>query len=129
MFTDGTFTGLAGLSVAHVLCKAGHSVRVLEKLPELGSPSGGLRVPPNMSKILKKWAGGEELAKTAVLNVATPWYDCACQASSPHRSVANASPRVVTTGERMGEALWRPAVMAETGGDFLLMKVRPAYSN
>ena len=66
------------MSVAHVLCKAGHSVRVLEKLPALGTPSRGLRVPPNMSKILKKWAGGEELAKTAVLNIATPWYDCMC---------------------------------------------------
>lgn len=70
--------GLAGFSVAHVLAKAGHSVRVLEKLPALGAPSGGLRVPPNMSKLLKKWVGAEELAKSAVLNVATPWYDCAC---------------------------------------------------
>ncbi|GJE93239.1 FAD/NAD(P)-binding domain-containing protein [Phanerochaete sordida] len=56
-----------------------------------------------MSKILKKWAGGDELAKTAVLNIATPWYD-------------------LHTGEKMGAAQWRPAVMKETGGDFLLMK-------
>ncbi|PSR80361.1 hypothetical protein PHLCEN_2v6746 [Hermanssonia centrifuga] len=56
-----------------------------------------------MSKILKKWVGAEELAKSAVLNVATPWYD-------------------LNTGERMGCAQWRPAVMKETGGDFLLMK-------
>lgn len=95
--------GLSGFSVAHVLAKAGHRVRVLEKLPALGAPSGGLRVPPNMSKLLKKWVGAEELAKSAVLNVATPWYD-------------------LHTGERMGVAQWRPAVMAETGGDFLLMK-------
>ena len=31
--------GLAGFSVAHVLAKAGHNVRVLEKLPALGAPA------------------------------------------------------------------------------------------
>ena len=68
--------GLAGLAVAFTLCKAGHRVRVLEKQPALGAPSSGLRVPPNMSKILRKWVGADELAKVACLNVATPWYDC-----------------------------------------------------
>ena len=97
--------GLAGFAVAYALAKSGHSVRVLERQPSLGTPASGIRVPPNMSKILKKWAGADELAKTAVLNVATPWYD-------------------LHTGKQMGCALWRPSVMAETGGDFLLMKVR-----
>jgi len=91
------------LAVACALCKGGHKVRVLEKLPALGTPCGGLRVPPNMSKILKKWAGGEELAKTSVLNLATPWWD-------------------LHTGEHFGDAHWKPAVMHETGGEFLLMK-------
>ena len=70
--------GLAGFSVAHVLAKAGHNVRVLEKLPALGAPAGGLRIPPDMSKLLAKWVGEEELRKTAVVNGATPWYDRAC---------------------------------------------------
>ncbi|KAJ3520412.1 hypothetical protein NM688_g9165 [Phlebia brevispora] len=95
--------GLAGFAVAFTLCKGGHKVRVLEKQATLGAPSSGLRVPPNMSKILKKWVGAEELAKIACLNVATPWYD-------------------LETGELMGNAQWKPAVMAETGGDFLMMK-------
>ncbi|KAF7790248.1 hypothetical protein EIP86_001200 [Pleurotus ostreatoroseus] len=68
-----------------------------------GVHAHGLRVPPNMSKILKKWVGADELAKIACLNVATPWYD-------------------LETGEMMGCAQWKPAVMAETGGDFLMMK-------
>jgi salicylate hydroxylase len=114
--------------VAHVLCSAGHSVRVLEKLPALGTPAGGLRVPPNMSKILKKWAGANELAKTAVLNVATPWYNRTYHVHVLCRCAANARSDVVSTGERMGTALWRPAVMAETGGDFLLMKVRSLHA-
>lgn len=56
-----------------------------------------------MSKILKSWAGEEALMKFAVLNVGTPWYD-------------------IETGERQGYAEWKPAVMQETGGDFLLAK-------
>ena len=62
--------------MAFMLSKSGHNVRVLERQATLGAPSSGLRVPPNMSKILKKWVGADELAKIACLNVATPWYDC-----------------------------------------------------
>ncbi|KAI0691115.1 FAD/NAD(P)-binding domain-containing protein [Cytidiella melzeri] len=95
--------GISGLSAAYALCQAGHKVRVLEKAPELGIPSSGIQVPPNMSKILKKWAGEEELHKTAVLNVATPCID-------------------MNTGAVIGVTPWEPAVMAETGGNFLMMK-------
>lgn len=68
-------SGIAGLSAAYTLCMAGHRVRVLEKASELGYSSCGIRVPPNMSKILKKWVGSEELEKVAVLNTATPCID------------------------------------------------------
>ncbi|KAI0091577.1 hypothetical protein BDY19DRAFT_931199 [Irpex rosettiformis] len=95
--------GLAGLATAYALQAAGHSVRVFEKQPSLGVPAGGLRVPPNMSKILKSWAGEEELHKTAVLCVGTPWHN-------------------LDTGEYMGYAEWKPQVMQETGGEFLMMK-------
>lgn len=30
---------------------------------------------------------------------------------------------LVETGEKMGYAEWKPAVMKETGGEFLVMKV------
>ena len=71
-------TGIAGFGVAYGLSKAGHKVKVFEKQPALGFPAGGLRCPPNMSKILKAWAGPEELAKITVLNVGTPWHNCEC---------------------------------------------------
>lgn len=35
----------------------------------------------------------------------------------------------VHTGEKIGVAQWGAEVMAETGGDFLLMKVSPAYDS
>ncbi|KAI0090692.1 FAD/NAD(P)-binding domain-containing protein [Irpex rosettiformis] len=95
--------GISGLSAAYTLCKAGHEVRVLEKAPGLGYPSSGIRVPPNMSKILKKWVGKEELDKLAVLNVASPCID-------------------INSGVCIGVTPWEPTVMAETGGEFLMMK-------
>ncbi|KAI0821440.1 FAD/NAD(P)-binding domain-containing protein [Irpex lacteus] len=95
--------GIAGLSAAYTLCMAGHRVRVLEQASELGYSSCGIRVPPNMSKILKKWVGSEELEKVAVLNTATPCID-------------------MKSGVYIGVNPWKQTVMAETGGDFLLMK-------
>ncbi|EKM50080.1 uncharacterized protein PHACADRAFT_264601 [Phanerochaete carnosa HHB-10118-sp] len=56
-----------------------------------------------MSKILKAWAGPEELAKIAVLNVGTPFHD-------------------LETGEKIGYVGWVPEVMQETGGNFLMLK-------
>lgn len=61
-----------------MLAKAGHKVRVLERQSRVGTPAAGLRVPPNLSKILKRWIGEEELRKNAVVNLETPWYDCEC---------------------------------------------------
>jgi hypothetical protein len=68
-------SGIGGFSVAYALAKAGHKVRVLERQLGLGTPAAGLRVPPNMSKILCRWIGEEELRKHAVVNLETPWYD------------------------------------------------------
>ncbi|KAI0091408.1 FAD/NAD-P-binding domain-containing protein [Irpex rosettiformis] len=94
--------GIGGFSAAYMLAKGGHKVRVLERQSRVGTPAAGLRVPPNMSKILKRWIGEEELQKNAVVNLETPWYD-------------------LHTGELYGSSPWRQDVMNETGGDFLLM--------
>ncbi|KAI0741981.1 FAD/NAD(P)-binding domain-containing protein [Daedaleopsis nitida] len=93
--------GIGGLAVAYMLSSAGHRVRVLEK-NGLQRPSGGHRVPPNFSKILRQWVGEEELAR-----LSTP-----CVGSPFHR---------LRTDENVGYVHWKPAVMEETGGKFLLM--------
>ncbi|KAH8103981.1 FAD/NAD-P-binding domain-containing protein [Cristinia sonorae] len=100
--------GLSGLATAYVLQRAGHRVRILEELEKLGSPASGLRVPPNLSKIFREWFGEEELLRHAVKNVGTPWYD-------------------LETGEYLGYNHWKPTVMKETGGDFLMMHHEDAH--
>ena len=52
-----------------------HRVRVLERR-DMSAPSGGMRVPPNLSKILKRWVGEERLAKVATRCVGTPFHHC-----------------------------------------------------
>ncbi|KAI0730565.1 FAD/NAD(P)-binding domain-containing protein [Earliella scabrosa] len=93
--------GIGGLAVAYMLSNAGHRVRVLER-HDLNAPGAGVRVPPNLSKILRQWVGLEELMKVARRCVGSPFY---------RRQ----------TGEKIGYLPWKPAVMVETGGDFLLM--------
>ncbi|KAJ7293322.1 hypothetical protein C8J57DRAFT_22415 [Mycena rebaudengoi] len=56
--------GIAGLTAAYRLHEAGYSVRVLEQQRPDSPPSqldGGLRVPPNMSRLLEELPGGTEL--------------------------------------------------------------------
>lgn len=54
--------GIGGLSCAYSLASSGHRVKILEALPKNARKSySGLRVPPNMSKILLEWGLGKEL--------------------------------------------------------------------
>ncbi|KAI0793854.1 FAD/NAD(P)-binding domain-containing protein [Fomes fomentarius] len=92
---------IGGLAVAYVLSKAGHRVTVLEQ-HDFDVPSGGQRIPPNLSKILRQWVGEEELMKVSTRCIGTPFHH-------------------LRTGEFVGYFHWKPAVMAETGGEFLLM--------
>ncbi|KAI0339732.1 FAD/NAD(P)-binding domain-containing protein [Trametopsis cervina] len=94
--------GIGGCSAAYMLREAGHNVRVLERLPGIGTPAAGVRVPPNMSKILQRWIGEEELLKRAIINLETPWHD-------------------LHTGAFLGRTQFRQEVITETGGHFLLM--------
>ncbi|KAF9644987.1 FAD/NAD(P)-binding domain-containing protein [Thelephora ganbajun] len=95
--------GIGGLSCAYSLASSGHRVKILEAVSQNARKSySGLRVPPNMSKILTEWGLGEELkAKTR-----------------PCRQAAFDDLR---TNENIGAILWRDEIIAETGGDFLLM--------
>ncbi|KAI0730570.1 FAD/NAD(P)-binding domain-containing protein [Earliella scabrosa] len=90
--------GVAGLAVAYMLSVAGHRVRVIERYrPD--APGGSQRIPPNLSKILRQWVGDEELRRVATRCVRTPFHHW----------------------KYIGQFHWKPAVMAETGGEFLMM--------
>lgn len=58
--------GIGGLASAYSLLRSGHRVTILEAYPQNGRSSyTGLRVPPNMSKILNEWGLTDEVrAKT-----------------------------------------------------------------
>lgn len=57
----------AGLSMALGLALSGHTVRVLEKNQALGSNTGGIRLTPNVTKILVQWGLADELRKRGSL--------------------------------------------------------------
>ncbi|KAJ7883432.1 hypothetical protein B0H14DRAFT_3432887 [Mycena olivaceomarginata] len=59
--------GLAGIATAFALQRAGHAVTVLERSESACTPSdGGLRSPPNMTRILNHWGLAPRLSLTAV---------------------------------------------------------------
>ncbi|KAF8880531.1 hypothetical protein BD779DRAFT_1675877 [Infundibulicybe gibba] len=47
--------GIAGVATAYAMQKAGHRVTVLEKTDGKQRSHGGLRSPPNMTRILNQW--------------------------------------------------------------------------
>ncbi|KAJ7489334.1 hypothetical protein FB451DRAFT_1224554 [Mycena latifolia] len=58
--------GLAGIASAFTLQRAGHNVTVLERSDGKARSRGGIRSPPNMTRILNHWGLGPQLAKAAV---------------------------------------------------------------
>lgn len=94
--------GLSGLPAAYVFSKAGHRVRVLERRKDLNYPASGLRLLPNLTKILIQWLGEKELHKLARRCTGTPWYE-------------------MESGQRVGYTAWKPLVMQEAGGEFVVM--------
>ncbi|KII92425.1 hypothetical protein PLICRDRAFT_134009 [Plicaturopsis crispa FD-325 SS-3] len=57
---------IAGLSCAYSLRRAGHNVLVLEANDGKYRSHGGMRVPPNMTRILNDWGLGDALKKVAI---------------------------------------------------------------
>ncbi|KAL5514192.1 hypothetical protein ACEPAG_2280 [Sanghuangporus baumii] len=57
---------IGGLACAYNLKQAGHNVRVLERSSGPGNATGGLRVPPNMTKLLLHWGLGDRLVKAGI---------------------------------------------------------------
>ncbi|KAI9824118.1 MAG: hypothetical protein M1819_001073 [Sarea resinae] len=58
--------GLGGLAAAIAVTKAGHRVTVLEQAPVLGEIGAGIQIPPNSSRLLKRWGLLEKIEKVSV---------------------------------------------------------------
>lgn len=68
---------VAGLSMALGLALSGHTVRVLEKGRGLGTDPGGIRLTPNVTKILVQWGLADELRKRgSVVREGSHLWDC-----------------------------------------------------
>jgi hypothetical protein len=57
---------IAGLSTVIGLALSSHMVHVLEKSPKLKEPTGGICLPPNVTKIFMEWGLEEEIWKMAL---------------------------------------------------------------
>ena len=73
LFRSRRSIGVGGLAAACALSKAGHRVRVLER-GSIAAQSGGVRVPPNLSKVLRRWVSEDELHRLATRCVGTPYH-------------------------------------------------------
>ncbi|TFY56669.1 hypothetical protein EVG20_g8838, partial [Dentipellis fragilis] len=100
--------GIAGLATAYALAASGHRVRVLEQLCGPGQHAGGVRIPPNVTKILLEWGLEEELTKRASKVRPTNLED-------------------FETGEIIGYLEWQEDVMKESGAPFLMMHHQDLY--
>lgn len=116
------------MGVAYKLSKAGHSVRVLERSQDILAPSAGMVLSPNMSKILRRWAGDDSLDKISRQNLHSPWYDGTCHIP-PRPCIAKLSSASVETGELLEYARFDPKVMAETGGPYVFARVRLLFAS
>ncbi|KAF7331104.1 3-hydroxybenzoate 6-hydroxylase 1 [Mycena venus] len=98
--------GIGGLACAYALGRSGHRVRVLEKTD--GCQRGaGVRVPPNLTKILVEWGLGSQMKK--------------CQACRKTTFMS------LDSGEVLGVLEWKEDVLREAGGQFLLIGYDELY--
>ncbi|KAH9004767.1 hypothetical protein EDB86DRAFT_1986536 [Lactarius hatsudake] len=100
---------IAGLSTAIGLALSGHKVRVLERCSRLGQPASGIRVPPNVTKILVGWGLEEEIRKTASLvREGSHLWD-------------------FETGKLIGFLQWAEPVIQDSGAKFYMMRYDHLY--
>ncbi|KAF8159719.1 hypothetical protein B0H34DRAFT_748513 [Crassisporium funariophilum] len=98
---------IGGLATAFALARSGHRVRVYEKSDGILERTAGIRVPPNLCKILYEWGLQEQLSKASK-----------CCKSAFHS---------LETNEIIGYIEWQDDVIRETGGDFLVMHYDELY--
>ncbi|KAH9995423.1 hypothetical protein BJV74DRAFT_829949 [Russula compacta] len=95
---------IAGLSMAIGLAMSGHTVRVLEKSPNLGDSPGGIRLSPNVTKILMQWGLEDEVRKRG--------------------SFALGETRIwdFETGELVGSMVWEENILQESGAKIYMLR-------
>ena len=117
---------ISGLSTAIGLALSGHKVRVLEKSPSLGEPAGGLRLSPNVTKILVQWGLEEEIRKTGhLVREGTNIWDCKSFTITIEFLLLTVMLILnsVETGTLIGYLEWAEPIMQDSGAGFYLMKV------
>ncbi|KAJ6615878.1 hypothetical protein B0H10DRAFT_2039382 [Mycena sp. CBHHK59/15] len=94
--------GVAGLSCAIALKRIGHNATVIEKNTDMTDPEPGrgVRMPPNLTKILMHWGLTVRLREIAVKSEAI------------HVVLGG-------TGELLGTQLWDEEVLRETRGEYM----------
>ncbi|EPQ52883.1 FAD/NAD P-binding domain-containing protein [Gloeophyllum trabeum ATCC 11539] len=95
--------GIAGLSCAIALRRVGHRVVILEQDDGKEREAGGSRVPPNMSKIMIDWGLQEEIDRLGV-------------------HTQDVKLMTWESGEIFHTDHWQSELLAESGGDFILMQ-------
>ncbi|KAF9045794.1 FAD/NAD-P-binding domain-containing protein [Hymenopellis radicata] len=93
--------GIGGLACAYSLARHGHTVHVFERDKAQPQRSGGIRVPPNLTKLLLEWGLDKEL-EMAMKTRRSDFYH-------------------LDTDEHQGYLLWQADVLREAGGDFCTM--------
>ncbi|KZT66461.1 FAD/NAD(P)-binding domain-containing protein [Daedalea quercina L-15889] len=95
--------GIVGLAAAIALVRAGHRVTVVEKGDgKTNTGPGGMRLPPNMTKVLFHW-GLKDVLQDAAL-------------TSRLLLMAN-----LHTGQILGPQVWNEELLKETRGKYMVM--------
>ncbi|KAJ8588135.1 FAD/NAD(P)-binding domain-containing protein [Rhizopogon salebrosus TDB-379] len=97
--------GIAGLACAIALRRVGHNVVVLERSSDADVSKmshGGIRLPPNVSKILFHWGLERALRRVSITSAAV--------------EIA-----IYDTGEFVGTHRWEEEVLRETRGEYLFL--------
>ncbi|KAH9933243.1 FAD/NAD(P)-binding domain-containing protein [Epithele typhae] len=101
--------GIAGLACALALRRVGHNVQVLERASYDGARgSGGVRVPPNLSKIFFHWGLRDALLRTAIVTTKLDFgrYE---------------------SGENLGQHAWDEQLLKESRGSYLILSHADLY--
>ncbi|KAG7094943.1 hypothetical protein E1B28_005745 [Marasmius oreades] len=98
---------VAGLSCAYLLQQSGHEVLVLERSRRAENPDGGLKVPPNMARLLHLFPGTMEMLKEKATLCSGVYF------------LAGESSKL------LGRMIFKEEIMSDLGSDFYIV----AYSD